>query len=229
MRPSILNKLSFRTKLFCLVIIPLIISTIMLGNFCLNKRTQMLQQKSYYSSLKASDDLDRLIYELQKERGLSAGYLGSQGKFFQQMLLNQYKITDKAIAQYKKDAKEGLVEINHEKKIKQKGIINSTLTDIEKVKALRKRVLEHKISIEHEIRYYSKLNARLIFFIQGIALQTSNAKLTKLSLAHSNLRHAKEQAGILRATVSVILGKRGFHDGRYYDLASLIYSYDTYL
>lgn len=42
-----------------------------------------------------------LVHELQKERGFSAGYLGSKGKNFNTKLSSQHKQTDKLITEFR--------------------------------------------------------------------------------------------------------------------------------
>ena len=47
-----------------------------------------------------------LVHETQKERGSSAGYLGSKGKLFKQELSNQHNNTDSKLNELRKSIKE---------------------------------------------------------------------------------------------------------------------------
>ena len=89
-----LNNLSIRWKLYSLTLLPL------LGFVCFSSYNFI---ETYHDEIvleemlvltNAASKSALLVHELQKERGLFAGYLGSKGKKFSAALPKQRKITD---------------------------------------------------------------------------------------------------------------------------------------
>ncbi len=94
---SVLGRLSLRDKLFlsaCLPIFMLILLALMSGSVLLK---QYQHADTNVQAITASIAIENLIHELQKEQGLSVGYLSSNGKYFKQELQQQWRLTDNKI------------------------------------------------------------------------------------------------------------------------------------
>jgi len=98
-----LNNLKVRTKLTFFVFVPIItLLYFSISGIHLKYQDYTHTQRSldFISvSLKLSD----LIHELQKERGLSAGFVGSKGTLYRDILIKQRKKTDEQLNQFNQD------------------------------------------------------------------------------------------------------------------------------
>ena len=110
------------------------------------------KESSKLSSLKElrlemtlSNILSNLIHEIQKERGISSGYLASKGLELKQALKEQREQTDKSI----KKTKESLKHITNTENI---------LLDIEKIEEKRKNIDRLQMTVNQSIDFYSQIN-----------------------------------------------------------------------
>ncbi len=168
-----------------------------------------------------------LVHELQKERGLTAGYLGSNGDpVFRKKLLSQRKLTDEK-NQNKRSANknyQALVEQMGLSAIKQK---NSQLLD--QLQKLRRKVDQQDIALSKAIGYYTQLNGSLLSVISSVAKVAEDAELKQLGLAYYNFTQAKERAGIERAVMTGVFGVNEFSMKTFIRFTTLVNQQNTYL
>ena len=134
-----------------LIIIPSILLTIVvLINLSYNA-----QNVSHASNgadlLSLTENAASLVHELQKERGMSAGYLGSKGIKFRQELGVQRNIVDKKLFAYiqftelhEDDFSDGL-----------KTSISSILNNLSQLEKIRSRVDQLTISLPDALGFYT--------------------------------------------------------------------------
>ena len=89
-----LSKISIRLKLILQTFVPtftIIILAIMIIN---EKYSEVNNLENIQKTSKLLSSISLLIHETQKERGMSAGYLGSKGKNFKDKLPSQRELTN---------------------------------------------------------------------------------------------------------------------------------------
>ena len=97
---SLLDKYTLKSKILILVVLPLLAMLILMATM-LNKSYEALNlNKQLQTQIAVSTKLSLLVHEMQKERGLSAGFLASKGTSFALELKEQRKLTDKALADF---------------------------------------------------------------------------------------------------------------------------------
>ncbi len=193
---------SFDLKNFILFLVPLIAILYLSLSFISTKYQKLNDSTTYKISAHATNIYTDLIHDLQKERGLSSGYLGSKDERTKHKLLIHYKQTDASYKKFisfinlKSDAKRLLKnKIGNKKKPLVKKII-SYLNELEHV---RKKVLESSIEFDESIKYYSKLNKKLIQSVEVLTMITH--KYSNDNNALYEIQHIKENAGIERAII----------------------------
>ena len=134
-----------------------------------------------------------LVHETQKERGFSAGYIGSNGKKFSKELMEQKKLTDKEIAKFNAYAKVLKIQI---------GAI-----DTKEINAIRQKIKRFKVTQDKAIEFYSNLNDKLLHFVIDIAQLSTDVDITKELMSYSNFLFLKELTGIERAVITNIFAK----------------------
>lgn len=94
---SLLSRLSFKQKLFLFASLPMLILVVfaVLHSISLLKQYQNASANALTSQVTLG--VENIIFELQKERGLTAGYISSGGEKFGSELQQQWQTTDQAL------------------------------------------------------------------------------------------------------------------------------------
>ena len=92
---NLLSNLTIRVKLILLTFIPLLITVLVSLVLILDKHKQKSEYEKLSAIMKVSSSVSLLIHETQKERGMTAGYIGSKGNKFKDKLPSQRELTNK--------------------------------------------------------------------------------------------------------------------------------------
>lgn len=167
-----------------------------------------------------------LVHELQKERGLTAGFLGSSGKKFSDKLPEQRELTDEKLLLLE----ETLADFDTKEFGENLEKLLRTATDkLKNLNDVRSRVTSLDIAQSDAIAYYTKVNGVLLETASQLSIITSDADLAGLAGAYSNFALSKERAGIERAILAATFSKNKFTGGNYGKFVNLIAVQDTYM
>ncbi|MEZ9538899.1 methyl-accepting chemotaxis protein [Shewanella sp. 10N.286.51.B8] len=214
--------LNTRLKLSLLIIPPLLICLIYGGMFVHNKYEIQTELNTVLSLSELAVINSALVHELQKERGMSAGFLGSKGQSFAQDLPQQRSMTDQQVVIFS-----SIPAAEHFP-----AKISSTLRQIEsqlqQLQSMRRSVDDLSISVAEEVKYYSDLNKTLLSVVDETAVQSSISELSLKLASFSAFLQLKERAGIERAVMSSTFGQQGFKAGGYAKFVTLVAEQKTY-
>ncbi len=174
-----------------------------------------------------SRNLSSVIHELQRERGNSAGFVGSGGQgVFVDRLNDQRVRTDLIVEQYY-DALEGHdVARFGDDYARQIRVVNSALADLD---AHRASVESLTLSLGETVTPYTALiNSILEAFVDQVDVAAGGG-LSEGMISLFNLMSAKERAGIERAIGSNSLGSGSVNRANHARLASLQAAQDAFL
>lgn len=219
----LLNNQSFKKKLILLVALPLIASLY----FSLTQLSDLSTKQNQLSQIQKLITLtvanNALVHELQKERGATAVFLGSQGLLFQSELIAQRKNTDTVHAKLK--ALFASFESDY-------ALVNNTLTDIKnslfQLNDIRNNADRLTITLNDAISYYTNQNKKMLS-LTAFFSNISPTQTTSNSIAYYNLLEAKERAGLERAVVSVSFAKDNFSNSMYQKFISLVALQNSFL
>jgi len=217
---TIKNKLKLITAIvvsFALVIIALTI------NDALNKRDVITQAKELNV---LSQKLSLLIHETQKERGASAGFLGSKGKKFGAILKKQRVLTDERYKELQAYVK--TLNLQSYMKSLQKSIQN-VMNGMNKIASIRSRVDNFSISVKDEVGYYSGVNKDILQVVSLTAKLADTPELVKALSAYTNFLKSKERAGIERAVMSATFSADKFGSGMFAKFITLMAEQNAYM
>ena len=143
-----------------------------------------------------------LVHELQKERGASAAYVGSGGNKMKDILVENKRNTDTALASFRQymtsfDTKRFGAEFSEKS--------GSTLNQLNDLTTKRTAVIGLTITKEETVRYYTTIIANFIKSFEYVALRANHAEISGPAYACVNFISAKELAGVERATLSSIV------------------------
>ncbi len=164
--------------------------------------SEMQGAKSVLENAKKIETLSAFIHELQKERGLSAGYIGSKGES-KDALKTQRSETDKLF--------ENSLFTTHK----------------EGVKSIRGSVDALSISVAQSNDGYSKIINELTATIALFARQTDDSEIKNMLLSHMNLVYAKEYLGRIRAGINTILSAKEIEHGGFVKMCSFYQEYTS--
>ncbi len=200
-------ELSLKEKVGLLSIIPLVV-IIILSYFLISQSYSDLKKTdSLEKAILLSTKLSAVVHELQKERGRSAGFVGSGGKAFKQELQEQRKLTDKKIAELKTVVNTVFLSALPQSSRK---TVENVLTDLNEIVEIRMKVDKLEIPLNSVVSFYTSLNEKLINAIGGIAKTTFNAEITRELFAYVDFLYAKEKMGLERAILSVAFANDKF-------------------
>jgi methyl-accepting chemotaxis protein len=164
-----------------------------------------------------------LVHELQKERGMTAGFLGSKGTQFANKLQSQRRATDQKRIKQENFWRDNDFSLDDIKQLNT--AINQSLQNLA---SIRQQVDSQSISLGKALTYYTQLNKKLLSVASLNAAISSNAIITKETIAYYNFLQGKERAGIERAVLSNTFVKDKFGEGLYDKFITLVSEQNTY-
>ena len=173
-----------------------------------------------------STKISELVHETQKERGMTAGYLGSKGKKFKDILPTQRELSSKKFLEFKNYSQN--IDFSVYPKIFKENI-NNAIARFDGLNEIRPKVDSLNITTPKAIAYYTKMNALILNNVVLIAKLSSNAKISRELTSYANFLLSKERAGIERAVGANTLGQDRFGEGMYSKLNSLINAQNVYM
>jgi len=211
-----IGNLPLRFK-FLLVIVPSYLFAIIFGCVLV---FQFLSQANSASQVIALSELAKvnsnLVHELQKERGMSAGFIGASGKAFADKLPEQQQSTDKALQAFRTFIS------SHELPASFANDLNEVNSQLSKLQTIRSQVSALTISVADEVAYYTHLNELLLSIVDDTVKAGSDKAIAVNAAAFSAYLQMKERAGIERAILSSTFGQQGFKDRVYTRFVTLV-------
>ncbi|MEO2083566.1 MAG: nitrate- and nitrite sensing domain-containing protein, partial [Desulfurobacteriaceae bacterium] len=154
-----------------------------------------------------STRISAVVHELQKERGRTAGFLGSGGETFSKELKEQRRETDRKIAELESILnKEYLMSLPEEARKK----LLSVLDSLNSLSIVRRKVDKLRVDLRSAIAFYTNLNNQLIDSVGEIAKTADDASIARELIGYADFMYAKEKAGLERAVLSVAFANRKF-------------------
>ncbi|MAC84822.1 MAG: chemotaxis protein [Arcobacter sp.] len=219
-----LKRLSVENKMRLLVIFPLIFIIGLSLFITTTSYKKEVKLKNVKDLIVLNTKISLLLHETQKERGASAGYLGSKGKKFKDILEKQRNLTNERIEEFK-------TYLNGFSYYPSKGkeTINKVLDDLSKIQKLRSGIDKLEIKAKNAIGFYTNLNANLLYFIAKSSLIAEDELIIKNITAYYNFLMSKERAGIERAVGSNVFAEGTFAPGVFLKFLTLINEQDAYI
>ncbi|WP_350333295.1 methyl-accepting chemotaxis protein [Coralliovum pocilloporae] len=169
--------------------------------------------------------LSAVVHELQKERGRSAGFIGSKGAKFSDTLPRQRGDTDKAIAKYQAASKAvDFATISP----KLETLIVDVNDRLSKLSTTRSQVDSFSLTVGQMAKYYTSTISTMLDGIGIMGLSKSDAVLSRAITAYDALLQGKERAGIERAMGAAGFGSGTFKPAIYQRFVKLAAAQQTY-
>jgi methyl-accepting chemotaxis protein len=165
----------------------------------------------------------QLVHELQKERGMSAGFIGSKGSEFVSELKNQRTLTDKEV----NSLKSFMVDIDYQQQINK--TMQQLFNDLGQLQIIRQQVDALSITLPKALRYYTVNNLLLLDLNGHLASELEETTSAERFLILYNIAYAKEQAGIERAVLNSVFASEEFTPALMTRFIELLTKQQTYI
>ncbi len=220
------KNISIKTKLASLVLVPLIALLILASIIIIKDYNNAANLEKVEKIVLLSKKISSFIHETQKERGMTAGFLGSNGVKFKDKLPSQRDLTNLRLKELNK-----FIQDHHihglDNKIDE--AISNMKKDINRLSSIRSSIDNLSISLSSAISYYTNMNSKILAIIAVGANIAEDVKIAKILIAYSNFLNAKENAGIERAIGTGAFTNHGFKKGMKEKFIALVTIQNTYL
>ena len=194
---SLLSHVSMKVKVLGLFLLPTIALLYQVLTISLDKNTLLNEDIATQQYVKLSVAISSFVHESQKERGMTAGFLGSKGKKFVNTLPTQRATTDTRLKELR-DIITAMNAHSQENRAFSKEL-QSAMQKVSNLQNIRNNVSSLNIEKAKAIAFYTQLNALMLNTIAGISKESSNAEIVEGVSAYVNFLRAKERMGVERA------------------------------
>ena len=222
-----LSRLSIKQKLILIMLIPLIVVILLAAKLAVDSFSSSKNLQSLDKVVVLSIKIGNLVHETQKERGMTAGFLGSKGEKFSTEVVAQRLLVD-----------EKLKEVNGFLNTFDKNVysdeflenLNNGLKKLQDLPNVRTGVSAFSINAAVAIDYYTDTNKLLLNVIATITkLSNSSAKVSQELVSYMNFLLSKERAGIERAVGTNTFAKNSFGEGMKAKFYTLVAEQNAYM
>ncbi|MES2013462.1 MAG: nitrate- and nitrite sensing domain-containing protein [Pseudomonadota bacterium] len=190
-----------RSKLVLLTAIPTLAMLYFAGSVSLEKASVSKEMVKLESMIEIAVEMGETVHALQKERGMSALYLGSKGAKFSNELPAQRIEADKRIDALNKKLEK--LDITESKK-DISALLDTVKSNLTELKNKRSNITALSITGSESGTYYTQTIKSLLDFATKISTLSSNSEISRRSSAYVNLLQYKERTGIERALLSSV-------------------------
>jgi len=167
-----------------------------------------------------------VVHQLQRERGMSAGFIGARGQQFRDEILVQRKLTDDA-----------LVKLNQALARTDTNLIQGNIAatlkmfkdNIQSLDATRNAISALNIEASKSTQFYTQTISGLLSFVGGIGQLSASGPMVNELAAFYSLLNLKEQAGIERALLTNVFSVDRFSDGQFRMLSDVVGKQEAWL
>ncbi len=223
---NIIRNLSVRYKLLILVAVPLLLVVFLESGLQIRALSNINGLTSVQTLVEVSSVNSLLAHELQKERGMSAGFLGSKGQSFGDKLPGQRQLTNGRI-------KEWQALLASHPALKNYPELYRALKDVQQkvaaINALRERVDAQSVALPEVLAFYTGTIDRLLVVPALATAYTSDGQIVRALQAYYSFLQGKERAGIERAVMSNVFGRDSFTAALFTRFVRLVSEQDAHL
>jgi signal transduction histidine kinase/DNA-binding response OmpR family regulator/HPt (histidine-containing phosphotransfer) domain-containing protein len=213
-------RLSFRLKLGVVVTTPLL-AVAFLGAYASIDRAKQAQEVSAVRQLVGlSADLADVLHELQRERGRTAGFLGSNGTQFERELIVQRQRTDAAIGKVQTYISSTIAD--EALNLRPREQLKAGFEKLARLSSIRDASSNRSMQVRDAIDYYSDTIRCLIDTVAVMPILARDAETSNATRAYVNFLRVKEFTGQERALLSDAFARNAFADGIFVRFAQVL-------
>jgi len=223
---NFINNLAIKKKLLLLISLPLLglLFFSITQNISIYKEIKKVEKIEV--GIHFAKSISALLHETQKERGMTAGFIGSEGEIFGKELIEQRKLTNEKFNLFL-DAEKNMMNSYSSKLLSKE--VSTSIERIKNVSKIRTKVDSQSIKVGEAISYYTKTNSLLLNSVIILSKLTDDAGLSQQLNAFGSFLLSKERAGIERAVGTNTLSRDSFAPGMREKLNKLVSEQNSYI
>jgi len=221
-----LNNMSIKMKMSMMVFIPIVVILVLvsISSYKNYRQTQELSNIQEITIL--ATKIGAMIHNTQKERGASAGFVGSKGAKFVSEVPSIRRDTDATRAEMEAFYK----TIDFSKYPKEmKAKMDDAMNRLSQLSEKRAKISSLEFGVPQTVGYYTPLNGAFLDTIAYIAKMSSDQEMSTALNAFVNFLYSKERAGVERAVMTGTFAKDSFPPRFYAKFIKLMVEQDTYM
>ncbi|MDD5241887.1 MAG: methyl-accepting chemotaxis protein [Sulfuricella sp.] len=199
--------LKTRTKLVVMAAIPTLALLYFSANGVFEKSQVAASMGRLESLVDVSVKIGAMAHELQKERGMSAGFISSKGAKFADELPAQRKNSDKKIGELR-DTLKDFDPALYDNKLKT--AIDNALGSLAEIGAKRTATSALAIPAPESAGYYTKTIGLFLDVPTMVSTLSTQSEISRLATTYATLLESKERAGQERAILSSVFASDKF-------------------
>jgi len=220
-----MNHLSLKMKVTLVLLLPLI--AVLYFGFAkyLSMRNTNSEMNILVTLSELSTHMGNFVHESQKERGYTAGFLGSKGESFSSELSSQRSVTDgkaSVLRDYVSNAGLSVLDPQFQSKV------NQAMNELDQLADKRSAISAMSISLPQAIEYYTEMHNKFLDAAAYISHLSTDSEVSNFVSAYANFLKGKERAGIERAILTQTFEADKFGPGKYQVFLGLITTQDNY-
>ena len=200
------KRLSIGQKLLLMLVAPLLGLIFFAMNGIMDKQRVVSEMQEIAALVDFSQVVGELVHELQRERGLSAGFVASDGQEFSVELPAQRSETDTALSEFRNFVTE------HAASVQVLGSLEAARSNLNALDNRREGISGGAATVQDATQYYTGVIEVLLTLVQESSQNVTNASVMEGMLAYWAFLQYKERAGIERAVLNEAFARNGFAD-----------------
>ena len=217
-----LNFTSLKYKIIIIFAIPALGMLYFSSKYVDEKYSSLKNIKTLTQTIAFAKNTSELIHELQKERGLSSGYLGENYLSFINSLKKQRILTDTSYKNFLKFLSNNPISLENASSLN----LKNALIKLHKLKNYRERIDKRKISFYEEVEFFSSIIKKLISSTPHLKNTFASSEISNSLESLFYLINMKEYAGIERAFLSNVFSQDIITPKQFNDIQKLIIKED---
>ena len=198
---------SLRSKLILMATIPALALLYFAGTGVFERLSVSKEMVKLESLVDVSVKIGALVHEMQKERGMSASFIGSKGVKFAAELPAQRVKTDKAVETLQTTLK-SFDPGSYSNELKT--LLAAAVSNLGELAAKRDIISALGMDGTQSSAYYIKTISSLLDVPAQVPTLSSHSEISRLASSYSSLLKAKERAGIERALLTTVFAADQF-------------------
>lgn len=221
-----LKAMTIRQKLTLLLAVPIVALLIFSIVAVYYKRALAVEDQLISDLSSYALKISNVVHESQKERGMTAGYLGSNGRNFSEQILKQHQELSAKVDEYQ--ALKAEIPLEDQPQVFQDAVMAFEAQLSRRIE-MRKRILALDIPLAEALGYYTKMNGLGISSITVMQGISHDSDLVNYISSYVNFMQSKERAGVERAVVTGAFARGSFTPQSYQKFISLLTAQTNYL
>ncbi|MFI3186494.1 MAG: methyl-accepting chemotaxis protein [Methylococcaceae bacterium] len=190
---------SLKSKLFLMAAVPALALLYFAGAGVFERLSISTEMVKLEALVDVSVKIGALAHEMQKERGMSATFIGSKGSKFAAELPAQRSKTDTA-DQALQTALKSFDPASYSDGLKL--LLDEATSNLAELATKRNSITSLSLEVAQSSAYYTKTIGYLLDVPSQVSTLSSNSEISRLSASYSSLLKAKERAGRERALLA---------------------------